>query len=43
MKRLVFAPSAREDLKTIALVIAEDNPSRAEGFALGDFRSTGNV
>jgi toxin ParE1/3/4 len=32
MKRLVFTPAAREDLMTIGLFIAEDNPERAESF-----------
>jgi toxin ParE1/3/4 len=32
MKQLAFAPAAREDLTTIALFIAEDNPARAESF-----------
>jgi toxin ParE1/3/4 len=32
MKRLVFSPAAREDLRAIGLYIAEDNPNRAESF-----------
>jgi len=32
MKRLVFAPAARDDLMTIGLFIAADNPARAESF-----------
>jgi len=32
MKRLVFAPAARDDLLTIGLYIAEDNPERADSF-----------
>ena len=32
MKRLVFAPAARDDLVSIGLYIAEDNPERAEAF-----------
>jgi toxin ParE1/3/4 len=32
MKRLVFTPAAREDLLTIGLYIADDNPHRAETF-----------
>jgi plasmid stabilization system protein ParE len=32
MKRLVFAPAARDDLLTIGLYIAEDNPGRADSF-----------
>jgi toxin ParE1/3/4 len=32
MKRLVFTPAARDDLMTIGLYIAEDNPERAESF-----------
>jgi toxin ParE1/3/4 len=30
MKRLVFAPAARDDLMAIGLYIADDNPSGAE-------------
>jgi plasmid stabilization system protein ParE len=32
MKRLVFTPAAWDDLTTIGLFIAEDNPERADGF-----------
>jgi toxin ParE1/3/4 len=32
MKRLVFTPAARDDLMTIGLYIADDNPPRAESF-----------
>jgi toxin ParE1/3/4 len=32
MKRLVFTPAARDDLMTIGLYIADDNPARAESF-----------
>jgi toxin ParE1/3/4 len=32
MKRLVLSPAARDDLLTIGLYIAEDNPTRAESF-----------
>jgi toxin ParE1/3/4 len=32
MKRLVFAPAARDDLLMIGLYIADDNPARAERF-----------
>lgn len=32
MKRLVFAPLARDDLEAIGLYIAEDNPERALTF-----------
>ena len=32
MKRLAFAPAARDDLLTIGAYIAEDNPARAESF-----------
>lgn len=32
MKRLVFAPAARNDLLAIGLFIAEDNPQRADSF-----------
>ena len=32
MKRLVFAPAAREDLITIGLYIADDSPARAASF-----------
>jgi len=32
MKRVVFTPAAREDLTTISLYSADDNPVRAESF-----------
>ena len=32
MKRLAFAPAARDDLLTIGAYIADDNPARAESF-----------
>jgi toxin ParE1/3/4 len=32
VKRLVFAPAARDDLMTIGLYIADANPVRAESF-----------
>ena len=32
MKRLVFAPLARDDLMSIGLYIADENPERAETF-----------
>ena len=32
MKRLVFAPAARDDILTIGAYIADDNPARAESF-----------
>jgi toxin ParE1/3/4 len=32
VKRLVFAPAARDDLLTIGLYIADSNPTRAESF-----------
>ena len=32
MKRLVFSPAARDDLVSIGLYIAEDDPIRAQSF-----------
>jgi toxin ParE1/3/4 len=32
MRRLIFAPAARDDLIEIAIYIADDNPVRAETF-----------
>ena len=32
MKRVEIAPAARDDLRDIALYIADDNPDRAESF-----------